>query len=265
MELTTLLGVIAGIIAVLGAMVFKHISFTVLINPAAIMVIIVGTIAAVLNSYPGENLKSIGKLFKIIFTKQTLISEIEIIELMIDLSRTSKIKGLLALETKIEDIEDPFIKKGVRMVADGTEAEIIANVLEAEIAAMERRHDTNAGIFTSAGTYAPTLGVLGAVFGLIAAMSWIDDTGMMSEAIAAAFVATVLGIFTGYVLWHPFAKKLRVKSQQEVMRKEMILEGLLSIQRGDAPFMLKEKLLAVLPASQQESVLEELEGDKAKE
>lgn len=265
MELTTLIGVIVGILAVVGAMIFKHISFTVLINPAAIMIIIVGTVATVLNSYPGENLKSIGKLFKILFTKQKLISEVKIIELMIDLSRTSKIKGLLALETKIEEIEDPFIKKGVRMVADGTETEIISNVLEAEIFAMERRHSINAGIFSSAGTYAPTLGVLGAVFGLIAAMSWIDDTARMSEAIAAAFVATILGIFTGYVLWHPFANKLKVKSQKEVMRKEMILEGLLSIQRGDAPFMLKEKLLAVLPASQQEKVLEELEGEKEKE
>lgn len=265
MELTTLIGIIVGILAVIGAMIFKHISFTVFLNPAALLIIFVGTIAAVLNSYPGETLKSLGHLFKILFTKQKMISELEVITLMIDLSRTSKIRGLLALESKLDEIEDPFIKKGVRMVADGTEADIISNVLEAELAAMEKRHETNAGIFSSAGMYAPTLGVLGAVFGLIAAMSWIDDTEKMSAAIAAAFVATILGIFTGYVIWHPFAKKLRVKSQKEIMIKEMVIEGLLSIQRGDAPFMLKEKLLAVLPASKQEKVLEELEGSKEKE
>ncbi len=262
MELTTLLGVIVGIVAVIGAMIFKHISFAVFLNPAAIFVIFVGTAASVLNSYPGKDLKSLGALFKILFTKQKLATELEIIELMISLSGISKTGGLLALEGKIEEISDPFIQKGVRMIADGTEADIVADVLEAEIAAMEKRHETNASIFASAGMYAPTLGVLGAVFGLIAAMSHIDETDMMAEAIAAAFIATILGIFTGYVLWNPFAKKLKVKSQYEVMLKGMVIEGVLSIQRGDAPFMLKDKLLAVLPASKQAKILEQLEQSK---
>ncbi|QOX62669.1 flagellar motor stator protein MotA [Anoxybacterium hadale] len=261
MELTTLIGVVAGIVAVVGAMIFKHISFAVLVNPAAIFVIFVGTAASVLNSFPGENLKSLGKLFKILFTKQKLITELEIIEMMINLSSISKTGGLLALESKIEEISDPFIQKGIRMVVDGSEADTITDILEAEITAMEKRHETNASIFASAGMYAPTLGVLGAVFGLIAAMSHIDDTEAMAEAIAAAFVATILGIFTGYVLWNPFAKKLKVKSQNEVMLKGMVVEGLLSIQRGDAPFMLKEKLLAVLPASRQAKILEQLKKE----
>ncbi|MDF2653714.1 MAG: motA [Bacillota bacterium] len=261
MELTTLIGVVAGVAAVVGAMIFKHISFGVLVNPAAIFVIFVGTAASVLNSFPGENLKSLGKLFKILFTKQKLITELEIIEMMINLSSISKTGGLLALESKIEEISDPFIQKGIRMVVDGTEADTIIDILEAEITAMEKRHETNASIFASAGMYAPTLGVLGAVFGLIAAMSHIDDTEAMAEAIAAAFVATILGIFTGYVLWNPFAKKLKVKSQNEMMLKGMVVEGLLSIQRGDAPFMLKEKLLAVLPASKQAKILEQLKKE----
>ena len=116
---------------------------------------------------------------------------------------------------------------------------------------MEKRHEINASIFSSAGTYAPTLGVLGAVFGLIAAMSHIDDTDAMAEAIAAAFIATILGIFTGYVLWNPFAKKLKVKSQQEAMIKTMIVTGLLSIQKGDNTLLVKDKLLAMLPKKQQ--------------
>ena len=258
MELTSIIGVVIGIVAVVGAMIFKHISFAVLINPAAIFVIFVGTAASVLNSFPGKDLKSLGKLFKILFTKQKLITELEIIEMMISFSSISKTGGLLALESKIEEISDPFIQKGIRMVVDGTEADTITDILEAEISAMQQRHETNASIFSSAGMYAPTLGVLGAVFGLIAAMSHIDNTEAMAEAIAAAFVATILGIFTGYVLWNPFAKKLRVKSQYEVMLKSMVVEGLLSIQRGDAPFMLKEKLLAALPSSKQVKIMEQL-------
>lgn len=265
MELTTLLGIIVGILAVIGAMIFKGISFSVFLNPAAFLVIFVGTAATILNSYPGQDLKSLGALFKILFTKQRIISEMEIIELMITLSASAKKGGLLSLESQVEKIEDPFIQKGVRMVIDGTEEEVIEEILESEIAAMEKRHETNAGIFSSAGMYAPTLGVLGAVFGLIAAMSHIDDTDLMAEAIAAAFIATVLGIFTGYVLWNPFAKKLKVKSQHEVMLKNMVIVGLLSIQKGDAPFMLKDKLLALLPSSKQQKIIESLSSAPARE
>ena len=256
MELTSLIGVIVGIAAVVGAMIFKHISFAVLANPAAIFVIFVGTAATILISFPGENLKILGALFKILFTKQKLISDVEIIDLMIELSTKAKRDGLLSLESKVAEIEDPFIRKGIQMVIDGTEESIVEEILENEIAAMEKRHETNASIFSSAGMYAPTLGVLGAVFGLIAAMSHIDDTEAMAEAIAAAFVATILGIFTGYVLWNPFAKKLKVKSQKEVRLKEMVIIGLMSIQQGDAPFMLKDKLLATLPASKQKKIME---------
>lgn len=238
-------------------MIFKHIDFSVLLNPAAIFVIFVGTVATVLNSFPGQNIKSVGPLFKVLFTKQKGFSEAETIELLFNLSRQARTEGLLALESKAEEIDDPFIKKGIRLLVDGTGDDVLEDVLESEISAMEKRHEINASIFSSAGTYAPTLGVLGAVFGLISAMSAIDDTERMAEAIAAAFVATILGIFTGYVLWNPFAKKLKVKSQQEVMIKGIIVRGLLSIQKGDSPFMLKEKLLAVLPKSKQDKVFAE--------
>ncbi len=265
MELTTLLGVIVGFLAVIGAMIFKHISFTVFLNPAAFFVIFVGTAATILNSFPGENLKSLGALFKILFTKQKGLSEKDVIELMADLSETSKREGLLALEKRVEEIPDPFIKKGIRMLIDGTEEDIIVEILETEISAMEKRHETNASIFSSAGMYAPTLGVLGAVFGLIAAMSHIDDTEAMAEAIAAAFIATVLGIFTGYVWWNPFAKKLKVKSGKEVMIREMVIIGLVSIQNGDAPFMLKEKMLATLSAKQQAKITDGTDTETKKD
>lgn len=258
MEKTTVFGLIAGLVAVIGAMIFKHISFTVFLNPAAFFVIIIGTIATVLNSYPGENLKSLGALFKILFTKQKGISEVEIITLIVDLSNVARKEGLLALEGKVSDIEDPFIRKGLRLVVDGMDQELIADILESEITAMEARHEVNASIFSSAGMYAPTLGVLGAVFGLIAAMSHIDDTEAMSEAIAAAFIATILGIFTGYVLWNPFAKKLRVKSHEEAMVKSMAVEGILSLQKGESPIMVQEKLLSTLPQKKQEKILEML-------
>jgi chemotaxis protein MotA len=258
MDITTLLGIIVGFVAVIGAMIFKHISFTVFLNPAAFFVIFVGTVATILNSFPGENLKSIGALFKILFTKQKGTSELEVIRLMIELSTLARKEGLLALEGQMDNIEDPFIKKGLRMVVDGMGEDVIADILGAEVAAMEERHELNASIFSSAGMYAPTLGVLGAVFGLIAAMSHIDDTDAMAEAIAAAFIATILGIFTGYVWWNPFAKKLKVKSHEEALVKGIAIEGILSLQKGDSPVMIQEKLISVLSQSKQEKILEEL-------
>jgi chemotaxis protein MotA len=111
---------------------------------------------------------------------------------------------------------------------------------------MEERHDVGAKIFTQAGTYAPTLGVLGAVIGLVAALGHLDDISLLGKSISAAFIATLFGIFTGYVLWHPFANKLKRKSQQEVTNKLIMLEGLLAIQEGMPVRVVEEKLLTHL-------------------
>ena len=262
MELTTIIGVVIGIASVIGAMFFKSISLSVFFNPAALLIIFAGTVAAVMNAYPGKTLKNVGTLFKILFIKRKLISEEEIINMMVELSGVDKKEGLLALESRLEDIADPFIKKAVRMIVDGTSSDIIEEILYSEIDSMEQRHQINAGIFASAGMYAPTLGVLGAVFGLIAAMATIDNVDIISHAIAAAFIATILGIFTGYVLWNPFAKKLQVKSKYEVILKQMIVEGVLSIQRGYPPFMIKERLLAMLSSKQQLKILNKMEQEK---
>jgi chemotaxis protein MotA len=122
---------------------------------------------------------------------------------------------------------------------------------------MEERHLSGAAIFTQAGTYAPTLGVLGAVVGLIAALSHMDNTDELGRAISAAFVATLLGIFTGYVLWHPFANKLKRKSKQEAKVKYMMIEGILSILEGEAPRVIEQKLASYLPAGDRKRILEE--------
>ena len=258
MEITTVLGVIVGFVAVIGAMLFKHISFEVFLNPAAFFVIFVGTAATILNSFPGKDLKCLGALFKILFTKQKGMTEADVIKLIVSLSNITRKEGLLALEGHIDTIDDPFIKKGLRMVVDGMSEDAIVDILGVEISAMEARHELNASIFSSAGMYAPTLGVLGAVFGLIAAMGSINDIEMMAHAISAAFIATILGIFTGYVWWNPFAKKLKVKSHHESELKGMIVEGILSIQKGDSPVMIKEKLISLLPYSEQEELMKEM-------
>src|SRR5699024_10779247 len=128
--------------------------------------------------------------------------------------------------------------------------DFIRDVLMEKIVAMEIRHEEGAQVFSQAGTYAPTLGVLGAVVGLIAALGSMDNMEILGPAISGAFIATLLGIFTGYVLWHPFANKLREKSKQEVKLKEIMVEGILSITAGESPTVIQDKLSSYLSAKE---------------
>jgi len=259
--MVTILGVVVGVLAVLAAMVLKHIPFVAFMNPAAFVIIIVGTVASILNSFTARELKNIGSLFKILFGPDKKGNERKIIEDMVNFAAITRKDGFLALESKLNEIDDPFMHKGIKMVCDGADADFIRDLMNVEIDAMKERHAINASIFTSAGTYAPTLGVLGAVFGLIAAMSNINDVGIMAEAVAAAFMATILGIFTGYVLWTPFSVKLKTKSRTEVAEKMMVIEGILSLQHGDPPIRIREKLLAMLPPSVQNELSKEERAD----
>lgn len=253
MELSTIIGLVLGLIAVGVGMVLKGAPLSSLVtNPAAYLIIFGGTIAAILNAFPMSQLKKVPVLFKILFSKQELIPKNELIDSFMGWAQTARREGLLALESSIEEIPDSFLKNGMKMVVDGREMDFIRDALEQDIEAMQARHNAGAQIFSQAGTYAPTLGVLGAVVGLIAALGNLSDIGVLGHAIAAAFVATLLGIFTGYVLWHPFANKLRQKSKEEVELKRLMIEGILSIQAGISPSNIEEKLLVYLPAAERE-------------
>ncbi|RAK22470.1 chemotaxis protein MotA [Anoxybacillus vitaminiphilus] len=260
MDKTSIIGIILGIIAVGLGMFFKGVSPSVLINPAAILIIIVGTMASVTIAFPTSEIKKIPKLFGVIFKEQKTPKIEELIPLFVEWANIARREGLLALEAKVEEIDDPFLRNGLSMAIDGQTQEFIRDVMTEEIAAMEERHQANAAIFTQAGTYAPTLGVLGAVVGLIAALQNMQNIEELGLAISAAFVATLLGIFTGYVLWHPFANKLRRKSKEEIKVRQVMIEGVLSILEGQAPRAIEQKLASYLPEAERKKVL--VEGDK---
>ncbi|WP_110926144.1 flagellar motor stator protein MotA [Bacillus massiliglaciei] len=256
MDKTSFIGVLLGVAAILVGMVLKGVSLSALINPAAIMIIIVGTMAAVLTAVPMSEVKKLPKLFKILFTEQKLMKPEELIKTFSEWAVIARKEGLLALETVSEQLDNQFLKNGLNLAVEGQSADYIRDILSEEIDAMEERHRAGAAIFTQAGTYAPTLGVLGAVIGLIAALGNMADTEELGHAISAAFVATLLGIYTGYVLWHPFANKLKRKSMEEVRIKEMMIEGILSIIEGEAPRTIEQKLTSYLPAQDRKKWLE---------
>lgn len=256
MELSTILGMIVGVLAVSVGMVLKGASLTALVNPAAILIIFVGTAGALLNAFPLDKIKKFPTIIQLLIKKPQLMSKTELLPLFIELSQMARREGILALESRIEEIKDPFMKSAITMVVDGMDPELIQDVLDADIHAMQERHHSYASIFSQAGMYAPTLGVLGAVIGLIAALGNLNDIEKLGHSIAAAFVATLFGIFTGYVLWHPFANKLKLISAQEVEVKQMVMEGVLSLQAGDSPIALQAKLIVFIPQSERAQFLE---------
>ena len=240
--------------AVLIGMALKGASPLALINPAAFMIIFAGTAACLLNAFPMENLKKFPTLIKMLFKKPEFMSKVDMLKMFVELSQTARREGILALESRVEEVPDVFLRTGLSMVIDGLDPDFVGDVLEAEIQGMEERHRIGALIFTQAGTYAPTLGVLGAVVGLIAALGNLNDVEKLGVSIAAAFVATLLGIFTGYVVWHPFANKLKMMSKKEVDIRKMMVEGILSLQAGDSPTAIEAKLKVFISQTERDQM-----------
>ena len=246
---------IIALASLLGAMVLKGVPFSMLATPAAIVLIIFGTIAAVFNAFPMSEMKSVPKLFGKIFGsgRGAMGDKFDTIKLFIEYAQIVRKDGILAIEKKLDEVTNPFIKRGMTLLVSGVKSSEIETVLLDDISAMEKRHAAGAGVFSQAGTYAPTLGVLGAVLGLIAAMSEMDNQELLAHAIASAFIATMYGIFTGYVLWHPFSNKLKRKSREEALHNEIVIAGVLALANGDPPYLVQDKLLSYLSQREKEN------------
>ncbi|MDC2863140.1 MULTISPECIES: flagellar motor stator protein MotA [unclassified Bacillus (in: firmicutes)] len=255
MDLASIIGIILGIVAIVVGMFLKGAPLNALLNPAAFMIIFMGTFAAVCIAFPMNQLKRIPKLFKIIFgkNKKEMTYE-EILELFVHWTSESRKYGILSLEQQLDQVEDEFLMRGMKFVIDGVSADDLEQILESEIEAIEERHTKGASLFTQAGTYAPTLGVLGAVIGLVAALGNLADIDKLGHAISGAFIATIFGIFSGYVLWHPFANKLKQKSAQEIEKKRLMVECLLMLQAGTYPFVMRNRILCALSETERKKL-----------
>ncbi|MPM36491.1 Chemotaxis protein PomA [bioreactor metagenome] len=246
MDIFLIIGVITGLLAIIVGMIVKGADVTVLLNPAAAIIILIGTIAAVMNSFPKDEFLRIPKIFGVLFGNNQKEKPADIVKEIIEMAQTTRKNGLLSLEGTIQSLDNKFMKKGLEMVVDGAEPEYIEEVLSIDIEETEERHRSGALIFSTAGGSAPTLGVLGAVIGLIGALGNLNDTEKLGHMIAAAFVATLYGIFFGYVIFHPFGTRLKRKSHEEITSMRIILEGILAIQEGKNPKIIEKKLLGML-------------------
>lgn len=254
MDIFLVIGVITGLFAIIVGMAVKGADIAVLLNPAAAIIILVGTMAAVMNSFPKKDFLKIPKVFGVLFKEKKGEDAVSIIGQIVEMAQSTRKNGLLSLEKVVQTLDNKFMKKGLEMVVDGVDPEYIHEVMEMEIESMQERHRVGASIFTTAGGSAPTLGVLGAVVGLIGALGNLEDTEKLGHMIAGAFVATLYGIFFGYVVFHPFASRLKRKSAQEIANMNIILEGVLSIQAGKNPKSIEAKLSGMLEPKQRRKI-----------
>ncbi len=250
MDIFLIIGLITGLASVIVGMIVKGANVATLLNPAAAIIICVGTVAAVMNSFPKNEFLNIPKLLGILFKDKAVDDPVSLIKELVEISKVTRREGLLSLESATENMENRFMKTALQMIMDGSDPQYVREVLNDEIAFTEDRHRSGANIFTTAGSAAPTLGVLGAVIGLIGALGNLSDTDKLAHMIAAAFVATLYGIFIGYVVCHPFASRLKRKSQVEILNMQLILEGALAIQEGINPKSVELKLSAMLTPSE---------------
>lgn len=248
MDIFLIIGILVGLGAVITGLLMKGASVTILFSGEAMLVILVGTAAAVMNSFTKNEFLGIPKLFGVAFKQNKMEDPVEIIQQIVLLAEDTRKNGLLSLESKISEMNNEFMKQALELVIDGVEPEYTKEYLISVIEAKEQRHRVGSSIFSTAGGASPTLGVLGAVIGLIGALKNLNDTEKLGESIAGAFVATLYGIFFGYVVWHPISSRLKRKSAEEIHNMEIILEGVLAIQEGKNPKVIQNKLLSMLQA-----------------
>ena len=246
MDIFLIIGLVLGAICIMMALILKGASVAMLLNGEVAVIIFGGMIAAVLSSYTMADIKRLPKVMKVLMSNE----EPDLngtIEKMVELSNIARREGLLALEAPVNELDDPFMKQGLELVVDGAEAEQIRDLMESEVDAMETRHHRMSGLFKTAGATSPTLGVMGAAIGLIGALGNLSDINKLGPMIASSFVATIFGIFMGYLVMIPFATRLEAKNEEEVLLKTLIIEGVMDIQAGHSAKVIEQKLYAQIP------------------
>lgn len=261
MDIATIVGLISGIgFIIWGIMISGDLGTY--WDPPSIVITLGGTIAATLLAYPINTLTGIGKVFqKAFFHKEILANEI--IEEVIKLANIARKEGLLSLEEYGEKLEDEFLKKGIMLIVDGTDPELVRNILETELIFLEERHGQGQGMLEAMGGYAPAFGMIGTLIGLVNMLQKMDDPKAIGPNMSVALITTFYGSALANIFFLPLAQKLKIRSKSEVLVKELMIEGLLSIQAGENPRIIEEKLKTFIPPDQRKVLNKEVESEGA--
>jgi chemotaxis protein MotA len=228
-------------------------------SPPSIMIVMGGTMGATFLSYPLSEVLSVFKVAKNVFMHRSQ-SPSDLIPLISMFARKARQEGILSFESQLDEIEDPFLVKGIQMAIDGMESSAIEEVMTTEIQYLEERHKLGSEIFTTMGTFAPAIGMLGTIIGLVQMLMQMEDPSQIGAPMAVALLTTFYGTLLANLLFIPVAGKLRTRSKQEVLIKEMVLEGVISIQSGDNHRVVEQKLKAFIAPKFRELKTEETAG-----
>ncbi|MEI7640442.1 MAG: motility protein A [bacterium] len=233
------------------------------VQGAAFFIVVGGTVGATMICYPMETIMNIFAITKNAFVQRTMNPQ-EVINTLVGFATKARREGLLGLEDEINKVDDKFLKKGIQLVVDGTDIELVRNILETDLSFLETRHKMGEGVFMTLGGFSPTLGIVGTVMGLVNALAEIESAAKTAMSISVAFIATFYGIAFANIIFLPIAFKLKAKTAEEVLIKEVMIEGILSISAGDNPRIVEEKLKAFLsPKDQAVAKKEGTEGGGA--
>lgn len=245
MDISTVLGICVALAAVVGGATLEGLPVTAIVQPTAAIIVLGGTIGGTLISFPlGHVMSGLKAVTKVFFPASA--NHEEIIKEIIGYAAKARKNGLISLEQDAQNIKDPFTKKGISLVVDGIDPQKLRETMEIGLAAHEEHAKVPAEVFEAAGGYAPTIGIIGAVLGLIHVMHNLSDASKLGEGIAVAFVATIYGLVTANVFCIPFSSKLKQRLKEELQQKEMIIEGLIAIQNGENPHFIEQKLRSFL-------------------
>lgn len=265
MDLTTLIGTIIGIALVINGIGTDKLGN--FFDASSILIVIGGTLAATIASYPLRMLLDIPKHMMVLFQGKKYDIP-KLVEQLVDLAMVARQSGLLALEEKAEEIKNPFFKQSVLMIVDANDPEKVRMVLERELENMMVRHDEAAGLYEKASAYAPAFGMIGTLVGLINMLKGLDLEGgggssSLGQDMSVALITTFYGSALSNMLFHPVAKKLRIRQDEEELYCSTIIEGIIGIQSGENPKYLREHLLASLKQSQQKKLLSKMDNKAA--
>ncbi len=247
MDIATIAGLILGVVFfALSVILDKGVGGLVaFFNAPSLMITIGGAIASVMIIHPMDKFVNALKAVSKVFNNQVM-DEASIIKNIIELSNVARKEGLLALEEAADGIDDAFLKKGIMLVVDGTDPDLVRNILETELIFIGGRHKEVATFWEKIAEMGPAWGMIGTLIGLINMLGSLDDPSAIGPAMAVALLTTMYGSLLANLFAAPFAEKLKIRSGQEMLLKEVMIEGLLSIQAGENPRVIEEKLKAFL-------------------
>jgi chemotaxis protein MotA len=244
MDLATLIGIVLSFGLVASAIMTGG-SLLIFISVPSMLIVLGGTVGATLVNYPlGHMLGLVGVVKNAFFAH--LDSPQAIIDRFMDYANRARREGILSLEPVIKEVDDDFLRKGLQLTVDGLEPQVIQEILETEISYLEGRHETGADIMGAFGAFSPALGMIGTVIGLVQMLQTMNDPSTIGPAMAVALITTFYGALLANLLFLPMAGKLKTRSKEEVLLKEMMMEGILSISKGENPRIIEEKLNSYL-------------------